>query len=255
MPVDEDYVPPDPTAPSNPKGLPPKPGKLPDYAPIEIEGAPEHGNADLPSNIDPQSPIEIFSLFFDDFILEVLAKNTNAYAVSHQPATTLLQQRVWKPTSVSELKAFIAAHIWMGLHPEPAIEDYWNTDPTKGPLHLNLTSHMPRNRFQQLDRFFHISPPNDPSTFVDQSPFDKLEPLGEHLRERFKLFWSIGTHLTVDETIVRFMGRSKETVNIPSKPEPEGFKIWVLANNGYVLDYMHHARGTGPVDLDDFWPD
>jgi len=32
------------------------------------------------------------------------------------------------------------------------------------------------------------------------------------------------------------MGRAPEIVNIPSKPIPEGFKIWVLANEGYVLD-------------------
>ena len=53
------------------------------------------------------------------------------------------------------------------------------------------------------------------------------------------------------------MGRSKEIVNIPSKPTPEGFKIWVLANAGYVLDWLYHAKGDqlGPVDLDDFWID
>ena len=53
------------------------------------------------------------------------------------------------------------------------------------------------------------------------------------------------------------MGRSKEIVNIPSKPTPEGFKIWVLANAGYVLDWLYHAKGDqlGPVDLDDFWTD
>ena len=47
------------------------------------------------------------------------------------------------------------------------------------------------------------------------------------------------------------MGRSDVTVNIPSKPEPEGYKIWVLANGGYVLDWLYHAKGDkkGPVDL------
>ena len=50
------------------------------------------------------------------------------------------------------------------------------------------------------------------------------------------------------------MGRAHEIVNIPSKPTPEGFKIWVLANQGYVLDWMYHTKGdkAGPVDLDDF---
>ena len=47
------------------------------------------------------------------------------------------------------------------------------------------------------------------------------------------------------------MGRAAETVNIPSKPTPEGFKIWVLANRGYVLDWLWHAKGDkkGPVNL------
>jgi hypothetical protein len=41
-------------------------------------------------------------------------------------------------------------------------------------------------------------------------------------------------------------------VNIPSKPTPEGFKIWVLGNEGYILDWLWHAKGNkkGPVDLD-----
>ena len=49
------------------------------------------------------------------------------------------------------------------------------------------------------------------------------------------------------------MGRASETVNIPSKPTPEGFKIWVLANKGYILDFIWYTKGDkkGPVDLDE----
>jgi hypothetical protein len=32
------------------------------------------------------------------------------------------------------------------------------------------------------------------------------------------------------------MGRASEIVNIPLKLIPKGFKIWVLANKGYILD-------------------
>ena len=51
------------------------------------------------------------------------------------------------------------------------------------------------------------------------------------------------------------MGRAKEIVNILIKPELEGFKIWVLANCGYVLDWLYHCKGDnkGPVDLNDFF--
>lgn len=139
----------------------------------------------------------------------------------------------------------------MGIYPSTQVEDFWNSDPLKGPIHQSVTSHIGPNRWQQIERFFHISKPNT----GPQSPFDKLEPLSEHLRRACKQYWKTGTYLAVIETIQRFMGRSKETVNIPSKPEPEGFKIWVLANAGYVLDWLWHAKGknAGPWDLDDFW--
>ena len=52
------------------------------------------------------------------------------------------------------------------------------------------------------------------------------------------------------------MGRAKEIVNIPSKPTPEGFKIWVLANQGYMLDWLFYAKGQNkgdrPQDLDNY---
>ena len=88
-----------------------------------------------------------------------------------------------------------------------------------------------------------------------ESIFEKLEPLNEHLRLLFKKHWISGTHLTVDESIQRFTGRAAEIVNISSKPVPEGFKIWILASSGYVLDRMWHAKGDkkGPIDLDDFF--
>ena len=39
------------------------------------------------------------------------------------------------------------------------------------------------------------------------------------------------------------MGRSKEIVNISNKLILEGFKIWVLANEDYILDWLYYARG------------
>lgn len=46
---------------------------------------------------------------------------------------------------------------------------------------------------------------------------DNLEPLSEHLRTKFKLYWKPGMLLAVDETIARLMGRASETVNIVKK--------------------------------------
>ena len=51
------------------------------------------------------------------------------------------------------------------------------------------------------------------------------------------------------------MGCAPEIINIPSKLIPEGFKIWVLANKGYILDQLWHTRGNkaGLVNLDEIF--
>ena len=52
-----------------------------------------------------------------------------------------------------------------------------------------------------------------------------------------------------------FRRRATEIVNIPHKPTPEGFKIWVLACYGYLFNWLFHAKGKdrGPVELDSIW--
>ncbi|KAF2180738.1 pea pathogenicity protein, partial [Zopfia rhizophila CBS 207.26] len=49
-------------------------------------------------------------------------------------------------------------------------------------------------------------------------------------------------HTCYCECIEPFTGRTPEIVNIPTKPNPIGFKIWVLAQIGYVLDILWQIR-------------
>ena len=153
-----------------------------------------------------------------------------------------------------ELRAYIAAYVWMDVYLEKEVKDIWNTDPAKGLIHDIVRQHISLKHWEQIDRFFYASKPLPQG---QKTPFDKLKPLSEHLRKKFKDYWHTGAHLAVDEATQRFMGRSKETVNLPSKPIPKGFNIWVVANHGYVLDWLYHAKSDdgGPVDLDDFWMD
>jgi hypothetical protein len=57
---------------------------------------------------------------------------------------------------VEELYVFIGAIIYMGVHEEPRIDMYWNTDFNKGPLH-SISNHMPLCRFEQIKRYCYIS--------------------------------------------------------------------------------------------------
>jgi len=120
--------------------------------------------------------------------------------------------------------------IYIGLSPESDIQDYWKTTRRRGVNHFAIRENMGKSHWQQIDSKLHISQPKHPDDKTRESPFDKIATLSDALRDRFRLYWKPGTHLTVDETIARFTGRAFETVNIPTKPTPEGFKIWIIAN-------------------------
>ena len=250
---DLDLVPADPEPSKRSRKKPPAPEPLPAFTPLIIQNPFMEGYSNLPPNLtaDSASPYKIFSLFFNEEILIQLQNHTNEYA-ELQLSKSPKPHRAWKPTTTNELRAYIAIHIWMGVHGQLGVETFWNTDPMKGAIHDQVRNHMSLRRWQQIDRFFHIS---KPSSTQSESPYEKLQPLSNHLRQLFKQYWSPGAHLAIDETIARFMGHSADTVNIPSKPTPEGYKIWVLADKGYVIDWLYHAKGDkkGPIGLDIHW--
>ena len=246
---DLDHVADASTATKKSKNSPPKPQPIPPFTLMKINDL-VYGLGKLPTHV-ASTPYSVFSLFFNDEILGKLAEYTNEYATEHASKEDKPFARKWYPTSIQELRAYIATYIYMGIHSQSKVSDYWNRDSSKGPLHPLVYTHIGLCRWEQIDRFLRITKPNSSQPTV----FEKLEELSEHLRHAFKQYWSIGTHLTVDESRQRFQGRSAATVNIPSKPVPEGYKIWVLANARYVLDWLFHAKGEklGPVDLDEFW--
>jgi hypothetical protein len=61
--------------------------------------------------------------------------------------------------------------------------------------------------------------------------------------------WKPGRDLAVDEIIVRFEGRAKETTTVPLKPTPTGFKVWAVTQRGFLLLWNWHIPGekNGPV--------
>ena len=141
--------------------------------------------------------------------------------------------RKWKPMSRQELFAYFGVVIYMGIMIEPAVEDYWG--PIDRGAAYKVTEYILKDWFEQLEWYIRCSPmPADGF----HTTFDCVDELSEHLRALCCTYWNPGLHLAVDETIQRFMGRAPEIVNILIKPTPEGFKIWILANQGYVLDWL-----------------
>lgn len=64
-----------------------------------------------------------------------------------------------------------------------------------------------------------------------------------YIRQVSRELWIPGRDVTVDEAMSRFEGRSYDIVTILGKPIPEGYKIWVLAQQGYFLNWVFHRKG------------
>ena len=75
-----------------------------------------------------------------------------------------------------------------------------------------------------------------------------MEPLDDIIRTASQTYMIHGTHIAVDECIQGFQRRASEIVIIPSKLISTEYKIWVKALNGYVFDFIWHARGIRKID-------
>ena len=236
------------------KGPAPDPPPLPIFEPLVY--AHSENTPRLPAHVDSRDSVAIFDLFIDDKAIEIMVNATNENA-RHKRATGDLSapRRPWRNVTSDEMLAYLGISIWMGCQRLKSIQEYWNTQLENGAVFDLIRRAMSLIRWEQIHRYFYVSKPGTPNL----RPFDKAEQLAELLRKRFGKYMRPGSDVAIDECIEGFEGRAKETVNIPSKPTPIGFKQWVLASDGYVFDWLWHARGSnkrdGPQGLDKVWLD
>lgn len=178
------------------------------YEPVKIEDHKE-AYARLPSTFTEHShPYDYFALFFTPSLFDLITKNTNQYAAIHMEKG----QREWTNLLVEELYVFIGAIIYMGVHKEPEVSVYWNTDLNTGPIH-SISTHISLRRFQQIKRYCHISSEQSDKTKGLHLPDNKiwwykLEPLASSLQRSFQYYYSPSSEVSIEELMVRCFGRS-----------------------------------------------
>ena len=183
----------------------------------------------LPRHIKPNDAYGIFSLFFDEQILAILAQNTNLYAfiqdakLQTKRPDTKNARLPWEDTSIPELRAYLGVLSYRSIHLEADRSDYWTTDSNLA-NHQSIYGAIACTRFDRLEPTFYLAPPKDPKQKKKTSLFNKLEPLNSHLLSANKKFWHPSSELAVDKFMVRFTDCAKEIVIIPSKSIPTGIK-------------------------------
>lgn len=140
--------------------------------------------------------------------------------------------------------------------------EYWTNDlslinngwrpPTFGGI-------MFKHRFEELFRHLHFNDDEKaaPRGTPEFDPLHKIAPLVEALCTSFKANYVLGSHVSVDEAMVSFKGRTHLRQYMPKKICKWGFKLWVLADSlsGYCGEFSVDAgrrpgekprKGLGP---------
>ena len=184
--------------------------------------------------------MDFFSLFLDDPFLEEFVTQTNLYAIQTRAAAQAAgkpHRMPWIPTTLPEMKVFLAFQMSMGIRSTPKVDDIWSTDDQIRD-HF-LAKLLSRNRYWALSRYFHLrDTSNVPARDQpDYDPLFKVRPMLDLVNEKFALVYKPKQNLSVDEAMVAFKGRHSFKQYLPSKPTKWGFKVWVIAesDSGYVL--------------------
>ena len=156
-------------------------------------------------------PFDFFSLFFTHDLLQTITTNTNRYANLHRLQVAQERAREWTDLLVEELYVFLGVIIYMGVHKEPDIKTYWNTDFNMGPLHT-ISNHISLCRFEQIKRYCHVScPDSDESKGYHLSSnkiwWYKLEPLASSIQASSQRYYSPSSEVSIDELMVRCFSR------------------------------------------------
>ncbi len=167
-------------------------------------------------------PFDYFSLFFTYDLFQTITTNTNRYANIQQLHVAQERAREWTNLLVEELYVFIGTIIYMGIHEEPKVEMYWNTDFNKGPLH-SITSHISLCRFEQIKRYCHISCLESDERKGYHLPSNKvwwykLEPLASSIQASSQRYYSPSSEVSIDELMVRCFGRHDFPFFYPATP-------------------------------------
>ena len=199
-----------------------------------------------PTRAIPETPKEIFELFFTDDLMQQMVLESNRYAEQVMGNEKFAK---WTKITVDEMKAFLGFSILMGICKLPAIKDYWKTNKY---LHYSpIAERIPRDRFLDISRYIHFV---DNSTLQPRgSPghdrLSNVRPLISHLSDRFAELYDPHKEVAVDEAMIKFQGRSSLKQYMPKKPVKRGIKVWVLGDSrtGYFSKFdIYCGKGASP---------
>jgi Transposase IS4 len=197
---------------------------------------------------EPLDELSTFLLLLNEECLQQIMAATNSYAKNAPHSEPYESPRPWTSITRAELLRFLGVFFYIRLHKETLRSDYWRPS-------SRVAGTISERRFDQIYRFLHL---RDKYT-QPQQPHEgfhwKIEPVGTIIRKNYQQNWSLASYVAIDKVMLPFLGRSNDTVKMANKPISKGFKIWVLADLGYIYIWLwfsgYKKRGTEVINLKD----
>ncbi|XP_026476242.1 piggyBac transposable element-derived protein 4 [Ctenocephalides felis] len=193
------------------------------------------------------TPIECWSLFFTDEMLNIILTYTNQYI--EEVKVKYERERDTKPIDSIELKAFIGLLFLAGVYKANrlCLEELWGIN-GDGVEKFHLV--MSIKRFKFIMRCLRF---DDRLTRYERKQEDRLAAVREIFTQfvhNCKKNYSLGEYVTVDEKLEAFRGRCPFRQYIPSKPAKYGIKIFALVDAKlcytYNLEIYAGQQPNGP---------
>ena len=170
------------------------------------------------------SPRQLFELFWDEELLQLIETEIVKYALFKNAADPKI--------TVDELKVFIGIMILSGFNLRNSRFDYWSSSEV---MRCDaVIKAMRRDRFTEIMRFFHVK---DNTELDREDKYTKIRPLLSHVKSKFmQHFVPDGSHLSIDEMMIEYFGRSNLKQAHRIKPIRFGYEVFGLCTpEGYLI--------------------
>ena len=185
--------------------------------------------------LSPQSPKDLFLLFFATDTVRTICSNTNKNAAESKD---IWEKYTWTELEMIELYQFFGLLIYMSLVSLPSLRDYWRQNHI---FSVALPAKvMTIHRFWSIFRNIHLS---DPEEDEYKDKLFRVRPLYDDILRACQAYYHPGRELTVDERIEATTANTGMARYMKDKPAKSGMKLFVLAesSSGYTLRFSIHT--------------
>ena len=205
------------------------------------------GVQNVPSNFEELTPADLFKLYFDSAIVDVICSASNEYAERNKSNYPTMYAYFREMTPDNFYKVIgILIHLGYRKIPRPRL--LWS--PISLCFDPLVSQVLSRNKFESLLTFLHLVHEDTEKKLKEEGDkLHKVRPLYDYLSKRCEELYQPHREVSIDERMVRSKARFSFRQYIRNKPTKWGFKLWCMcdSHNGYTCAFSVYRGKHGEV--------